>query len=301
MPSSKYARFFIAACDRPIAGPSANSSGKPSPTSAMHVYDDLNGKIDYILDGGNCDVGVESTVVDGLHDPPLILRPGGVSLEELRSLGGKWSETQIGYKLHHSPSAPSTPESEQYIEDTNGAPRAPGMKYKHYSPTACVILFSKSARQRGAVENYLASLATASCSGEQLVRVGMLSWTVPYFFGIPLSGPGAPSSVEEKIMQESHYKHCLSTASFPLPGATSANKEILLFNVAIHSKITDLARELFGILRLFDDLKCDYIMAPVVERNTSNGGKKDVNGAGSGELWDAVADRIGKASSERID
>ena len=175
------------------------------------------------------------------------------------------------------------------------------MKYKHYSPTARVILFSKSARQRGAVENYLASLATADCSGTALVRVGMLSWTVPYFFGIPLSGPGATEEGEEKIMQESHYKRCISTATFTIARATRADKEILLFNVAIHSKITDLARELFGILRLFDDLKCDYIIAPVVERGERNGGKKDGDGNGSGELWDAVTDRIGKASSERID
>lgn len=132
MPASPLARSLIALAGRPLAAPSANASTKPSPTAASHVLDDLDGRIELILDGGACDVGVESTVVDGLCEdggPPVVLRPGGVSLEELRSVEG-WEGCVKGYR----------DESE---EGKAAGPRAPGMKYKHYSPKARVVLFEK--------------------------------------------------------------------------------------------------------------------------------------------------------------
>lgn len=125
MPDSALARTLIKLSGVPVAAPSANSSTKPSPTTAKHVFHDLNGKIQYILDGGPCNIGVESTVVDGLRDPPLILRPGGVSIDAIKQCPG-WENVQKGYK------------DESEIEGS--APRAPGMKYKHYSPNATVIL-----------------------------------------------------------------------------------------------------------------------------------------------------------------
>ncbi|OBT68751.1 hypothetical protein VE03_02038 [Pseudogymnoascus sp. 23342-1-I1] len=125
MPDSALARTLIKLSGVPIAAPSANSSTKPSPTTANHVLHDLNGKIQYILDGGPCNIGVESTVVDGLRDPPLILRPGGVSIDAIRECPG-WGSVQKGYK--------------DESEIGGSAPRAPGMKYKHYSPNATVIL-----------------------------------------------------------------------------------------------------------------------------------------------------------------
>ena len=80
MPAHPVARKLIELCDFPIAAPSANLSGRPSPTTAKHVMDDLNGKIEYVIDGGSTQVGLESTVVDLHSNPPLILRPGGVTL-----------------------------------------------------------------------------------------------------------------------------------------------------------------------------------------------------------------------------
>ncbi|KAK4144939.1 Threonylcarbamoyl-AMP synthase, partial [Dichotomopilus funicola] len=77
LPSSSLARTLIRLTSRPLAAPSANASTRPSPTTAQHVYDDLHGKIELVLDGGACEVGVESTVVDGLCVPPVVLRPGG--------------------------------------------------------------------------------------------------------------------------------------------------------------------------------------------------------------------------------
>ena len=123
MPSSRLALALIRLANIPIAAPSANASTKPSPTTAAHVLHDLSGRIDIILDGGPCNVGLESTVVDGLVRPPVILRPGGVPLECLRECPG-WQGVVVGYT--------DRPE--------NGVPRAPGMKYRHYSPDASVIL-----------------------------------------------------------------------------------------------------------------------------------------------------------------
>ncbi|RYP64462.1 hypothetical protein DL769_006655 [Monosporascus sp. CRB-8-3] len=129
MPASPLALSLIKLTGVPLAAPSANASTKPSPTTADHVLEDLHGRIELILDGGACRVGVESTVVDGLCDPPVVLRPGGVSIEELRSCPG-WEKVEKAYKDHS--------------ELGKAAPRAPGMKYKHYSPRARVMLYESS-------------------------------------------------------------------------------------------------------------------------------------------------------------
>lgn len=129
MPSLPLALTLIQLAGAPLAAPSANASTKPSPTTARHVRDDLDGRIRLILDGGPCRVGVESTVVDGLCDPPVVLRPGGVAIDELRACPG-WESVVSAY--------------EDRSQDTAAAPRTPGMKYKHYSPRATVILYEAS-------------------------------------------------------------------------------------------------------------------------------------------------------------
>ena len=125
IPGHVLALALIKLSNKPIAAPSANASTKPSPTAAEHVAYDLDGRIETIIDGGPCDVGVESTVVDGLSDPPLILRPGGVSIEQLQSCPG-WENVRIGYKN---------------ASEADDKPKAPGMKYRHYSPRATVVLY----------------------------------------------------------------------------------------------------------------------------------------------------------------
>lgn len=109
-----------------MAGPSANSSGKPSPTTAQHVLDDLDGKIDMILDGGAAGLGIESTIVDFTVETPTILRPGFITAEKLSQV----LEQQVDID-------PSITE-EGMIEQVK--PKAPGMKYKHYAPKANLIL-----------------------------------------------------------------------------------------------------------------------------------------------------------------
>lgn len=123
-PSHPVALALIRAAGRPIAAPSANTSGKPSPTRAAHVAEDLGGKIDYLLDGGPCDVGVESTIVDVSSSVPTLLRPGGITLEMLRQVVGR---VDVDPAIMEKP-APDL------------RPKAPGMKYKHYAPSCPVIL-----------------------------------------------------------------------------------------------------------------------------------------------------------------
>ena len=125
MPSHPVAAALLKACGLPIAAPSANSSGKPSPTTAAHVWEDMNGKIPLILDGGMCDVGLESTVLDLCHGQPVILRPGGVTREMLENVLGE--EVALAGSILRP-----------LREDETAL--SPGMRYRHYAPKAAVTL-----------------------------------------------------------------------------------------------------------------------------------------------------------------
>lgn len=132
MPSHECAREIIMASGLPLAAPSANASGKPSPTKAAHVIEDLDGKIDAVVDGGECSVGVESTVVTLATEPPTLLRPGGITPEQLEEvLGAIQISPAVFEKLREGEKAAS-----------------PGMKYKHYAPAAQVTII------KGSFENY---------------------------------------------------------------------------------------------------------------------------------------------------
>ncbi len=123
-PDHPVALAIIAAADVPIAAPSGNISGRPSPTCARHMVEDMIGRIDGIVDGGACGVGVESTIIDLTVTPPRVLRPGGLPLEKLRSVLGEIA-------VDNAVTAPLA-EGEK--------PRAPGMKYRHYAPKAPVTV-----------------------------------------------------------------------------------------------------------------------------------------------------------------
>ncbi|MFC0231213.1 L-threonylcarbamoyladenylate synthase [Bhargavaea ullalensis] len=122
MPDHPVALRLLRQLGRPVAAPSANTSGKPSPTSAYHVAADLAGKISYILDGGRTGIGIESTVLDLTSEVPAILRPGAVTAGMLEPLIGPVNG------------------SAEAAEAGVAAPRAPGMKYTHYSPEAPVFI-----------------------------------------------------------------------------------------------------------------------------------------------------------------
>jgi L-threonylcarbamoyladenylate synthase len=125
MPKHKIALELIRQSHCPIAAPSANLAGKPSPTTAQHVHEDLEGQIDAIIDGGATNIGVESTVVDLSVEPPMLLRPGGTPFEALK-------KALVDLKLHPFVEA----EQELSLKQI----RSPGMKHKHYAPKAEVIL-----------------------------------------------------------------------------------------------------------------------------------------------------------------
>jgi L-threonylcarbamoyladenylate synthase len=155
MPKHEVALALIRESDCPIAAPSANLAGKPSPTTAKHVLDDLNGRIDAVLDGGPTCIGVESTVLDLSISPPQVLRPGGTSLEALKKVLGE-------VKLHPFVAA----EKELAV----GEARSPGMRHKHYAPKADLILVEGGV---SAVVNKIREL-TSSCKLKG-VRVGVLA------------------------------------------------------------------------------------------------------------------------------
>ena len=125
MPSSPAARALIRASGRPLAAPSANTSGRPSPTTARHVLDDMSGRIPLILDGGPCGVGVESTVIDARGEEPVVLRPGGITPEMIRG---------VLHAVEIDPHVMSPLKEGEAV-------RSPGMKYKHYAPRAWLTLF----------------------------------------------------------------------------------------------------------------------------------------------------------------
>ncbi len=121
MPGNDLALDFLRRCETPLVAPSANLSGKPSPTTWQAVYEDLNGRINCILQGATTEIGLESTVVDCTSGVPLVLRAGAITLEQLQTIEPKTRIYQV-------------PKSQQ--------PKSPGLRHRHYSPKAKVVLIS---------------------------------------------------------------------------------------------------------------------------------------------------------------
>ena len=170
MPAHPVALALIDMAGVPIAAPSANLSGRPSPTTAQHVLADLAGRVDIVIDGGRTDVGVESTVLDVTVDPPVLLRPGGITREELEEfLPDLQVDTGVG----------GLPPREDF------RPRSPGMKYTHYAPEAEVVVvegpveavqekirdLARFYREQGLKVGIMASRETAAAYGEGEVLV----------------------------------------------------------------------------------------------------------------------------------
>ena len=144
MPSDLVAKKFIEISSCPIAAPSANISGRPSPTDMERCVEDLNGRVDYILGGEKSNVGVESTIVDCTVNPPCVLRPGGITLEMLR---------EIDSNIYIDPAIMEKPSE-------NLKPKAPGMKYRHYAPKAKVKIIDGECKKtiekiNEMVQNYI--------------------------------------------------------------------------------------------------------------------------------------------------
>lgn len=153
-PSHELARAFISLCGRAVAAPSANLSGSPSPTSAAHVISDMDGRIDAIIDGGECEIGLESTIVKIEGDGLVLLRPGAITADALRCV------------CENVTVAPAV--TEELCE--NERPLSPGMKYRHYAPSVPLVLLAGEA---DAVTRYLKDAETRErcavlCYSEEL-------------------------------------------------------------------------------------------------------------------------------------
>ena len=303
MPSSPLARLLISLSDRPIAAPSANASTRPSPTTAAHVLHDLDGRIEMILDGGGCEVGVESTVVDGLCFPPAVLRPGGVGIEEIRSVGGDWANVTVGYQDWAQESKqPSTAEngdggidSEPAAVQTDrnstnshvcGAPRAPGMKYRHYAPQARVHLFEEAQSETSSPsEDHARAKAISYCKKPPAPqpaispKIGIITTkTWRPGLGFPPSTtrhePGQdPADLPCSDLEISHF-HVAADAE------TSPNQ---IYSVSLGRDVEGVARGLFSALRVLDGIGCHVILIEGIADS-------------EGELAAAVMNRLRKAA-----
>lgn len=150
MPENAVAREIIEAAGGFVAAPSANSSGRPSPTVASHVIEDMDGKIDMIVDAGSCNIGLESTIIDLTTEIPVILRPGFITPLQIEKVIGR-----VEYSMDNS------------LEDTK-VPKAPGMKYRHYAPKAELSLFTGRAEN---VANRINKLAVECINNGKKVGI----------------------------------------------------------------------------------------------------------------------------------
>jgi L-threonylcarbamoyladenylate synthase len=242
----------------PLAAPSANASTRPSPTAAEHVKDDLNTRIRTVLDGGPCEVGVESTVVDGLSSPPAILRPGGITVEQLRQCPG-WENVVVGYKD---------------VSENGMKPRAPGMKYRHYSPKATVFLYEVGKGEQDR-ESFLERAVGYKCVG--VIRTK----TWPWALGLPVrergkvrengtsglpraslvnaNGPHAP----ESNLLRSLIQHQIPRAEHLTAGTGSTTLDV--WDIHLGAETADVARGLFSALRELDKKGAEAIFVEGID------------------------------------
>ena len=236
-PINKYAQDFILACGCPIAAPSANISGRPSPTNAQDVLEDMQGKVAGILDGGSCGVGLESTVVDTTSPVPTICRPGGVTYEMLTEVLGA---VEIDPAL---------------LGDKSFKPKSPGMKYRHYAPKEPVYLLE------GAAVDCLPTLVGKALAAG--LKVGVLCDEVmrqrlKQALGNEAVGAAAYGNVAVAGAAQAQLEHG--------DAAVQAHEERLLLSCWGDSR-ERLAADLFYLLRDFDRTKPDVILAQGVSED----------------------------------
>lgn len=223
MPDDPIARALIAAGGGYISAPSANTSGRPSPTTAEHVAADLSGKIDMIVDGGSVEIGVESTILDMTVEPPMILRPGAVTKEMLDKIIG---EVAVDESL--------------ISEKSTEPPKAPGMKYRHYAPRAELIIIEGE-------------------SGETVKAIKQIAYEqsrLGYKVGIIASN----ETIGEYTVGD-------------------------IKNIGSRENEKTVARNLYKILREFDDEEVDYIYSEAFP----------AEGIGT-----AIMNRLGKAAGHHV-
>jgi L-threonylcarbamoyladenylate synthase len=277
MPRSILALSLLRLCGRPLAAPSANASTRPSPTAAEHVFDDLQGRIHTIIDGGPCEVGVESTVVDGLSSPPAILRPGGITVDQLRQCPG-WENVTVGYKDKQ--------------EGSTAKPRAPGMKYRHYSPKAPVILFEAGAGKPSQEEvkakktiglirtkSWEPALGLASETSEPAQSNGQSDTTSQATASIPNESPSRLSNLLRSVIQHQ------------VPHAqrhNASSEDLEIWDIDLGAETEGVARGLFSALRELDKKNVEVIFVEGIDDKTDD------------DIAAAVMNRLRKAAEIRV-
>lgn len=289
MPRSILALALIRMADVPLAAPSANASTRPSPTAAEHVKDDLDARISTIIDGGPCEVGVESTVVDGLSHPPAILRPGGVTVEQLRQCPG-WEDVRIGYKDK---------------QEEGSKPRAPGMKYRHYSPKATVVLY-EAGTEAPRVKDVMEKIEGRKTVG--IVRTKTWAKNLGLFVAeedaktdAPMGENGgsavqvqyqnpqsAPEPSKPSNLLRSVIQHQLPQASHGTCHPSAGQESLSIWDIGLGSSTEDVARGLFSALRELDKKGVDLILVEGVDDEIGD------------DIAAAVMNRLRKAAEIRV-
>lgn len=222
MPKDEVARTLIRLAGVPVAAPSANTSGRPSPTTADHVYQDMNGKIEMLVDGGPVGIGLESTIVDVSGDVPVMLRPGAITLEMLR-------ETLGGVEIDPAILGPVRADVK---------PKAPGMKYRHYAPKAELVLVEVAQDKTAQDKTVQDTVVQEHARQDQDVQ-----------------------RVAEKIRELVKEKLAAGyrVGVICTDETRDCYEEGMIRSLGIRAEEETIAHNLFAVLREFDDLKADYI------------------------------------------
>ena len=226
MPDDPVAGRLIALAGVPVAAPSANTSGRPSPTTADHVWQDMNGRIDMIIDGGPVGIGVESTIVDVSSPVPSVLRPGAITMEMLREVLG---EVTIDPAI-------LGPMKEEI------RPKAPGMKYRHYAPEAELILV-EAVEDEAAGYEAVRGQGGGGCCGQM--------------------GDGQVERMVGKVRELAHEKliQGCQVGIICTDESRPCYAEGTVRSIGARKSQESVAHNLYAVLREFDDLKVEYIFS----------------------------------------
>ncbi len=244
MPAHPIARLLIQYTGLPIAAPSANRSTKPSPTRASHVLEDFNGRIDMLLDGGSCDFGLESTVLDLTTEIPTILRPGSVTFEMLSAL----TPVRMGAE--------------------GGPHKSPGQKYKHYAPTAQTTLIVGSVSDivstlgRLVTSQNVAEYPNSTCNPMQTEeKIGILATDETINIYKDRFGQASSDVVTSKCFTPSTHAVALKCfdrsedfdSSISFESSTHFPSKLFILSMGGRSKPEEIAERLFDCLRKMDE------------------------------------------------
>ena len=256
MPSDPVANALIRIAGVPIAAPSANTSGRPSPTSASHVIEDMDGRIEMILDGGEVKIGLESTIIDVTGPSPVILRPGYITREMVEDVCGEAS---------FDPAILSKPSADL-------RPKAPGMKYRHYAPQAELTLYRGEPQ---AVRETISGLVREALAQGKRVGVLCAGEDKEAFEAL---GPEAAAQPDGNVRTETVRE---PEAASLTEAEAAAAKPLQVVAPGPRADDRIVARHLFRALRSFNRLQVDVIYGETFE---------------DGPLADAIMNRLKKAA-----